>query len=658
MTGDARATRGRSAMMAGRVLAGALTVGLSLAVLIAGASGPAAAEGDPTVEVVGVDGRTVNLVVTFDSRSAIAPDAPTAASIEVGGVVVPAKSRLVVAEGEGPATAMLVLDTSGSMKGDRIAAARRAAASFIDALPEGVSVGLVAFSDQARVVVAPTTDRAAVIGALESASPDGATALFDAIPTALQALPPQSRARLIVLSDGEDTASSSGLAAVTREAKRAGVPIDVVALDPTAEQLSALTTLSDASGGTLRTASESEDLLAAFLEASKSFSAKAVVTATLPDDVDGRGKPVVATVTVGSLEFAGETALPDTTSLAAVESSPAAPTEITVAGTEASPSRTPALLALLVFACVLAFGWVVLNSRKTAASDRRLDQVLNYRASAVSTADARRGEASLRSRVRTIDDFLARSRGYRRTEELLAAAAMNLTPGGWMVVRVAVSLVLMVFAGLLLGSLLLGVVLGGLAGWLVTLMWINSRRTARRRMFSDDLPDFLMLLASGLRAGLSFNNALESSASEGKGEVGRQMRRALRAVQVGVPLDTALMDCADRMDNEDLRWTVTALSIQQEVGGNLSTILDAAARTIRARHELRREVRTLSAEGRLSAYILVGLPALVFCFLAIFRNDYISRLWVDPLGVVMLGGLLLLMIAGWMWMKSVVRIEV
>ena len=657
MTGNARTTRGRSVMMAGRVLAGALTVGLSLAVLIAGASGTAAAEGDPTVEVVGVDGRTVNLVVTFDSRSAIAPDAPTAASIEVGGVVVPAKSRLVVAEGDGPATAMLVLDTSGSMKGDRIAAARRAAASFIDALPEGVSVGLVAFSDRARVVVAPTTDRAAVIGALESASPDGATALFDAIPTALRALPPQSRARLIVLSDGEDTASSSDLAAVTREAKRAGVPIDVVALAPTAEQLEALTTLSDASGGTLRTASESDDLLAAFLEASKSFSARAAITATLPDNVEARGKPVVATVDVGSLEFAGETALPDTASLAAVDSSPAAPTGITAAGTESSPSRTPALLALLVFACVLAFGWVVLNSRKTAASDRRLDQVLNYRASALSTADARRAETPLHSRVRTIDDFLARSKGYRRTEELLAAAAMNLTPGGWLVVRVAVSLVLMVLAGLLLGSLL-GVVLGGLAGWLATLAWINSRRTARRRMFSDDLPDFLMLLASGLRAGLSFNHALESSASEGKGEVGRQMRRALRAVQVGVPLDTALMDCADRMDNEDLRWTVTALSIQQEVGGNLSTILDAAARTIRARHELRREVRTLSAEGRLSAYILVGLPVLVFCFLAIFRNDYVSKLWMDPLGVVMLGGLLLLMIAGWMWMKSVVRIEV
>lgn len=216
----------------------------------------------------------------------------------------------------------------------------------------------------------------------------------------------------------------------------------------------------------------------------------------------------------------------------------------------------------------------------------------------------------------------------------------------------------MIVMGLLTGSLILSLVVGGLVGWFSTLGWIRSRRTARRRMFSDDLPDFLMLLASGLRAGLSFNNALESAASDGKGEVGRQMRRALRAVQVGVPLDTALMDCAERMDSEDLRWTVTALSIQQQVGGNLSTILDAAARTIRARHELRREVSTLSAEGRLSAYILVALPVLVFCFLAVFRPEYISKLWLDPLGLIMLVGLSLSMLAGWMWMRVVVRIEV
>lgn len=634
--------------------------GAALAAIMVGICAPALAADDPSLEVTGVDGRTIELAMAFDPQAVIAPDAQVSAILEVGGVVLPADARLVVAQGNGPTTAVLVLDTSGSMRGDRITAARRAATSFVEALPRGVSVGLVTFSDAARVAVSPTEDRAAVIAAIDSVEPDGSTALFDSIPAALGVLPLNARARLVLLSDGEDTASASTLDSVSREARSAGVPIDVVALAPSADQLAALTSLAGVSGGTLRTASESGALLGAFLEASRSFGAKALLTATLPDEVDGQGQPVTATVVVGSLELAGVATLPATASLASLRPidivTPAIGIEVVEAA--AGPSRTPILLALLASACVLAFGWVVLRSRRSAAAERRLDQILNYRAGPRAVADANLGGPGHRSRVQSIDDFLARSKGYRGNEELLAAAAVDLTPGGWLVIRFAVSGALMIVMGLLTGSLILSLVVGGLVGWFSTLGWIRSRRTARRRMFSDDLPDFLMLLASGLRAGLSFNNALESAASDGKGEVGRQMRRALRAVQVGVSLDTALMDCAERMDSEDLRWTVTALSIQQQVGGNLSTILDAAARTIRARHELRREVSTLSAEGRLSAYILVALPVLVFCFLAVFRPEYISKLWLDPLGLIMLVGLSLSMLAGWMWMRVVVRIEV
>ena len=181
--------------------------GAALAAIMAGISAPALAAADPSLEVTGVDGRTIDLIMTFDPQAVIAPDSSTSASLEVGGVVVPADSRLAVAQGDGPNTAVLVLDTSGSMKGDRITAARKAATSFIEALPDGVSVGLVTFSDAARVVVTPTEDRAAVMAAIDSVVPDGSTALFDSIPEALGSLPPSAQARLVLLSDGEDTAS-------------------------------------------------------------------------------------------------------------------------------------------------------------------------------------------------------------------------------------------------------------------------------------------------------------------------------------------------------------------------------------------------------------------------------------------------------------------
>jgi tight adherence protein B len=228
----------------------------------------------------------------------------------------------------------------------------------------------------------------------------------------------------------------------------------------------------------------------------------------------------------------------------------------------------------------------------------------------------------------------------------------------WLLVRLGVGLVIFILAMFLVGSFLLSLLIAVAAGWLLTRMWLGSRVSKRQKAFADELPDFLLLLASGLRAGLSFTSALDSAAEEGKGEVARQMRRALGEVQLGAQLDDALNDCAERMDSEDLRWTVTALSIQREVGGNLSTILESAADTIKQRFALRREVATLSAEGRLSAYILIALPLGVLAFLTLFRRDYIAALWQSTIGLVMLGTIVVLIFAGWMWMRAIVRIKV
>ncbi len=138
-----------------------------------------------------------------------------------------------------------------------------------------------------------------------------------------------------------------------------------------------------------------------------------------------------------------------------------------------------------------------------------------------------------------------------------------------------------------------------------------------------------MLIASALRSGLSFQQGLDSSAADGKGEVSRQMRRALREAQMGSLLEPALGRVADRMHSEDLRWTVLALGIQREVGGNLSNILETAASTIKGRAELRREVRTLSAEGRLSGYVLAALPVGLFLYMLVANREYVSFFWTN-----------------------------
>jgi tight adherence protein B len=364
--------------------------------------------------------------------------------------------------------------------------------------------------------------------------------------------------------------------------------------------------------------------------------------------------------------FSASTKLPKATSLEAVGSTPTAapagqeklPVEATSVSSQPPQELVPWLMALVVGGAVLAVCLLVMRVRQRNVARRRIDQVLSYQTSSGTDRNSSTGGSAPRGALASLDERLAKSRGYRTTRNGLAAADVVFTPAAWLLLRLAIVAVLIIALSVFFGSFLMGLVLGGAFGWLLTRIWLSSRAAKRRKEFTDELPDFLTLLASGLRAGLSFNSALDSAAVEGRGEVGRQIRRALSEVQLGAQLDKALMDCADRMDSEDLRWTVMAVGIQREVGGNLSTILDTSAATVRARQELAREVRTLTAEGKLSAYVLVALPLGVFAFLLVFRREYISVLWSSTLGLIMLSAVAVLILLGWLWMRVLVRVKV
>ncbi len=167
-----------------------------------------------------------------------------------------------------------------------------------------------------------------------------------------------------------------------------------------------------------------------------------------------------------------------------------------------------------------------------------------------------------------------------------------------------------------------------------------------------------MLIASALRSGLSFLQALDSTATDGQGEVSRQIRRATREVQMGSTIEQALTRVADRMESDDLRWTVTAVAIQREVGGNLSNVLDTAAATVKSRAELRREVRTLSAEGKLSGWVLAALPVGLFLYMLLANRKYVAWFWTETAGIIALVFIGVIFTAGFLWMRRIVRIEV
>ena len=185
-----------------------------------------------------------------------------------------------------------------------------------------------------------------------------------------------------------------------------------------------------------------------------------------------------------------------------------------------------------------------------------------------------------------------------------------------------------------------------------------SRSRKYDKLFEKALPGILMLTSSGLRSGLSLEHGLDAYTYDNQSIASKEIKRVLGEVRLGSTTEVALADLAERRNCEDLKWVVTALSIQRSVGGSLSTIIDTVIETISERAALRREIRTLSAEGRLSAYVLVALPVFLFLFLFATRRDYVSVYWTDPLGILAMVVILLLISVGSVWIKKVVNIKV
>jgi tight adherence protein B len=189
-------------------------------------------------------------------------------------------------------------------------------------------------------------------------------------------------------------------------------------------------------------------------------------------------------------------------------------------------------------------------------------------------------------------------------------------------------------------------------------LYVSFRIGRRRAAFSEQLPDVLQLIASSLQSGFSLAQALDAVVREERQPAAAEFSRALAQARIGADLEDALDRVAARMGCTDLRMTVMAIRIQREVGGNLAEVLRTTVATMRERAFLRRQVKALSAEGRLSSYILIALPLLVGAWFFYVDPKYMSLLYTTVPGLAMFLGSGLLMVAGVFWMRKLINIEV
>jgi tight adherence protein B len=192
----------------------------------------------------------------------------------------------------------------------------------------------------------------------------------------------------------------------------------------------------------------------------------------------------------------------------------------------------------------------------------------------------------------------------------------------------------------------------------VPIVALRQLRKRRLKAFEAQLPDTLNLLSGSLRAGYSFLQGLEAVAQETSDPMARELRRVLAEARLGRPLEDALADVAVRMESNDFDWSVMAIRIQREVGGNLAELLQTVAETMIERSRLRGEVKALTAEGRISGIIMGLLPVGLGLFMFTASPDYIDDLFSSVTGWAMVVGSVVMAVAGFGWIQKIIKIEV
>jgi tight adherence protein B len=206
-------------------------------------------------------------------------------------------------------------------------------------------------------------------------------------------------------------------------------------------------------------------------------------------------------------------------------------------------------------------------------------------------------------------------------------------------------------------SVLVGMV-ATVVGAMLPNLYVRHRRTRRFNAFEELLPEAIDLVGRALRAGHPLSAGFKMAADDGPEPVASEFRRVFEEQRFGLPVQDSLLSMADRVNLVDVRILVTAILIQREVGGNLAEILDNLASVVRARFTIRRQIRVYTAQGRMTGYLLSSLPLILFALLYTINAQYMSILFTDPIGKILVAVALTMQFIGFLWIRKIIKIEI
>jgi tight adherence protein B len=546
------------------------------------------------------------------------------------------------------ATVVLAIDRSRSMAGRSIADAASAADTFVRTKPHADAIGVIAFGSHALALTTFSTSTIDADGALRTISVDRhpGTALYDAVvlsATQLSVRPPGGRV-LIVLTDGKDVSSSASLAAAIAAARNAGVAVYPIAIAGPEYTPGPLRQLAAATGGAFFRASDSGALSDVYARIASQLSRTWQVnylTAARPGDalklrVTVPGQGAAARDVQVPAGPGGATASPGPSRL--------------LPSTFYKSAAGTAVVALGIGILALLGYLIVLRAQKSLWLKRRLEPHVTH--GRVKKQDQPRF-SSFSALAKATERALGNVRQFRWLTQMLERADLPIRPGEFAYIVLGAGFGTGLLIGVATGSVF-GFLIAALAGGSLPLAFAHFKARRRLRAFDDQLPDLLVTMAASLKAGHSFRQGIQSVVDEGLEPASREFRRVLTDTRLGRPLEDSLNEMAGRIGSQNFTFVINAVTIQRQVGGSLASLFDMVAETVRNRQQFARRIRALTAMGRLSAYVLIGLPFVLAFMITVINRKFIAPLWTDKAGHVMVFIALAMMAVGSLILKKIV----
>jgi tight adherence protein B len=557
-----------------------------------------------------------------------------------------------------PVGIVLAIDTSASMgDANRIDQARAAAKKFVADKAPNQQIAVVSFNSQIDMASGFTSDGPSLDAAIDKLAVAGERSLWDAVRYSVDLFSdhPELQRNLVLVTDGSDTASKSDAVKAQAAAVDGHTPVFVVGLSSKDLDPAPLQDLAKSTGGEYLASNSALDLVGLAGRVGQSLQNQYEIsytstakTATFDIDLSAGGLSSSAKSISANTVSQGNQFRPQIVGPSHVPSFMGGPM-----------GKWIAVLLVLAAAGLLAYALIAVMVREPSdmtialrpySPETRVEEPEDGEHKSLATTGVIKRAVEMTGRMAARRGLLV------RVEEALERGNLPLRPAEALFFWLA-SAVIVPMLGLFVAKgpgLVGGLILAGLIPPAV----VNYLAGRRRRQFTALLPDMLQLAAGSLRAGYSLLQGVEAVSQEVSEPMASELKRVLAEARLGRPLEQALEECGARMNSKDFEWAVMAIRIQREVGGNLAELLSTVSETMISRERLRREVRALTAEGRMSAIVLGLLPAGLGVVMYMVNPGYMSTLFTNSLGKIMFFGSIILAVFGFWWMKKTIEVEV